>query len=144
MGINLLREGLDIPEVALVAIWMRIKKDSSEMKPPLIQTIGRAACNAEGRVILYADVMTRPSRVRSAKLPGGGRYRRNITGNTALPHIHLQRGGRQPGNGQPGGRRSWGNRPGHRIRPGKAHRPLRSRCARPPKNWNSRLPPSCG
>ena len=58
VGINLLREGLDIPEVGLVAILMQIRKDSYVLKPPLIQTIGRAARNAEGRVIMYADKET--------------------------------------------------------------------------------------
>ena len=59
VGINLLREGLDIPEVALVAILDADKEGFLRNETSLIQTIGRAARNAEGRVILYADVMTR-------------------------------------------------------------------------------------
>ena len=58
VGINLLREGLDIPEVALVAILDADKEGFLRSERSLIQTIGRAARNAEGRVILYADEKT--------------------------------------------------------------------------------------
>jgi excinuclease ABC subunit B len=58
VGINLLREGLDIPECKLVAILDADKEGFLRSERSLIQTIGRAARNAEGRVILYADVMT--------------------------------------------------------------------------------------
>lgn len=58
VGINLLREGLDIPEVALVAILDADKEGFLRSETSLIQTIGRAARNSEGRVIMYADVMT--------------------------------------------------------------------------------------
>ena len=57
-GINLLREGLDLPEVKLVAILDADKEGFLRSETSLIQTIGRAARNAEGRVIMYADVMT--------------------------------------------------------------------------------------
>lgn len=59
VGINLLREGLDIPECALVAILDADKEGFLRSERSLIQTIGRAARNAEGRVILYADKMTK-------------------------------------------------------------------------------------
>ena len=59
LGINLLREGLDIPECSLVAILDADKEGFLRSERSLIQTIGRAARNAEGRVILYADNMTR-------------------------------------------------------------------------------------
>jgi excinuclease ABC subunit B len=59
VGINLLREGLDIPEVALVAILDADKEGFLRSEMSLIQTIGRAARNAEGQVILYADTVTR-------------------------------------------------------------------------------------
>ncbi len=59
VGINLLREGLDIPEVELVAILDADKEGFLRNETSLIQTIGRAARNAQGRVILYADKMTR-------------------------------------------------------------------------------------
>ena len=58
VGINLLREGLDIPEVALVAILDADKEGFLRSETSLIQTIGRAARNAEGRVIMYADEVT--------------------------------------------------------------------------------------
>ena len=59
VGINLLREGLDIPECSLVAILDADKEGFLRSERSLIQTIGRAARNAEGRVILYADNITR-------------------------------------------------------------------------------------
>ncbi|MDH5772979.1 MAG: helicase-related protein, partial [Rhodospirillaceae bacterium] len=58
VGINLLREGLDIPECALVAILDADKEGFLRSKTSLVQTIGRAARNVEGRVILYADRIT--------------------------------------------------------------------------------------
>ncbi len=58
IGINLLREGLDIPECSLVAILDADKEGFLRSTTSLVQTIGRAARNAEGRVVLYADVMT--------------------------------------------------------------------------------------
>ncbi len=58
VGINLLREGLDIPECALVAILDADKEGFLRSKTSLIQTIGRAARNLDGRVVLYADTMT--------------------------------------------------------------------------------------
>ena len=58
IGINLLREGLDIPECALVAVLDADKEGFLRSKTSLIQTIGRAARNLEGRAILYADKMT--------------------------------------------------------------------------------------
>ena len=58
VGINLLREGLDLPEVRLVIILDADKEGFLRSETAFIQTIGRAARNAEGRVIMYADVMT--------------------------------------------------------------------------------------
>jgi excinuclease ABC subunit B len=58
VGINLLREGLDIPECALVAILDADKEGYLRSRTSLVQTIGRAARNIDGRVILYADTMT--------------------------------------------------------------------------------------
>ncbi|MBR5453370.1 MAG: excinuclease ABC subunit UvrB [Clostridia bacterium] len=59
VGINLLREGLDIPEVSLVAILDADKEGLLRSETALIQTIGRAARNEKGRVIMYADVITK-------------------------------------------------------------------------------------
>ena len=58
VGINLLREGLDIPEVSLVAILDADKEGFLRSERSLIQTIGRAARNTEGMVIMYADELT--------------------------------------------------------------------------------------
>ena len=58
IGINLLREGLDIPECALVAILDADKEGFLRSETSLIQTIGRAARNVDGKVILYADRIT--------------------------------------------------------------------------------------
>ena len=58
VGINLLREGLDLPEVSLVAVLDADKEGFLRSETSLVQTIGRAARNAEGKVILYADMIT--------------------------------------------------------------------------------------
>ena len=63
VGINLLREGLDIPEISLVAILDADKEGFLRSETSLIQTIGRAARNAEGHVLMYADHMTDSMRV---------------------------------------------------------------------------------
>ncbi|MCL2195453.1 MAG: UvrB/UvrC motif-containing protein, partial [Oscillospiraceae bacterium] len=58
IGINLLREGLDLPEVSLVAILDADKEGFLRSQTSLVQTIGRAARNAQGQVIMYADHVT--------------------------------------------------------------------------------------
>ena len=63
VGINLLREGLDIPEISLVAILDADKEGFLRSATSLIQTIGRAARNAEGHVIMYADNITESMRI---------------------------------------------------------------------------------
>ena len=63
VGINLLREGLDLPEVSLVAILDADKEGFLRSETSLIQTIGRAARNADGKVIMYADTITRSMKV---------------------------------------------------------------------------------
>ena len=63
VGINLLREGLDIPEITLVAILDADKEGFLRSETSLVQTVGRAARNSEGRVIMYADEITRSMRV---------------------------------------------------------------------------------
>ncbi|WP_413378432.1 excinuclease ABC subunit UvrB [Alkalihalobacillus sp. 1P02AB] len=63
IGINLLREGLDIPEVSLVAILDADKEGFLRSERSLIQTIGRAARNADGRVIMYADKITNSMKI---------------------------------------------------------------------------------
>ena len=77
VGINLLREGLDIPEVSLVAILDADKEGFLRSETSLIQTIGRAARNAEGQVIMYADTVTRiHASVRSTRPTAAARFRR--------------------------------------------------------------------
>jgi excinuclease ABC subunit B len=63
VGINLLREGLDLPEVSLVAILDADKEGFLRAERPLIQTVGRAARNAEGKVIMYGDKITESMRI---------------------------------------------------------------------------------
>ena len=63
VGINLLREGLDIPEITLVAILDADKEGFLRSETSLIQTIGRAARNSEGHVIMYADTITDSMRI---------------------------------------------------------------------------------
>ena len=63
VGINLLREGLDIPEITLVAILDADKEGFLRSETSLIQTIGRAARNSEGHVIMYADKITDSMRI---------------------------------------------------------------------------------
>jgi len=63
VGINLLREGLDLPEVSLVAILDADKEGFLRSETSLIQTVGRAARNADGRVIMYADTVTHAMQV---------------------------------------------------------------------------------
>ncbi len=67
VGINLLREGLDIPEVSLVCILDADKEGLLRSETSIVQTVGRAARNEHGRVILYADVMTRSIRAAVAE-----------------------------------------------------------------------------
>ncbi len=79
VGINLLREGLDIPEVSLVAILDADKTGFLRSETSLIQTIGRAARNAEGKVIMYAD--SESDAMRSAIRETGRRRNRQISFN---------------------------------------------------------------
>ena len=81
VGINLLREGLDIPECALVAILDADKEGYLRSKTSLIQTIGRAARNVNGRVILYADRITES--MRAALAETDRRREKQVAHNTA-------------------------------------------------------------
>ncbi len=83
-GINLLREGLDLPEVKLVAILDADKEGFLRSETALIQTVGRAARNAEGRVIMYADVITGSMRRAIDEPNAAAKFRTNTTKRTIL------------------------------------------------------------
>lgn len=93
VGVNLLREGLDLPELALIGILDADKAGFLRSETSLIQTIGRAARNVEGRVLLYADVMTdslsyaikETNRRRSIQIAHNKKY--NITPKTIIKNI---------------------------------------------------------
>ncbi len=93
VGINLLREGLDIPEVMLVAILDADKEGFLRSSTALIQTVGRAARNSESRVLLYADVITDSMKVamdetaRRRKIQGDYNKEHNITPKTIVKEI---------------------------------------------------------
>ncbi len=93
VGINLLREGLDIPEVSLVAILDADKEGFLRSETSLIQTIGRAARNAEGKVIMYADTITDSMRRaidetnRRRKLQAEYNKKHNITPQTIKKNV---------------------------------------------------------
>ena len=91
VGINLLREGLDIPECALVAILDADKEGFLRSATSLIQTIGRAARNVDGRVILYADTMTRSISARSTRPTGAARSSSPTTRRTASRRTRSRR-----------------------------------------------------
>lgn len=83
VGINLLREGLDLPEVSLIAILDADKEGFLRSETSLIQTIGRAARNSKGHVIMYADKITRSMKKPLTKLKEEEKFKQNLTKNTA-------------------------------------------------------------
>jgi len=93
VGINLLREGLDIPEVSLVTILDADKEGFLRSETSLIQTVGRAARNANGRVIMYADKVTRSMKaaidetIRRRKIQEDYNVANNITPTTIMKDV---------------------------------------------------------
>ena len=85
VGVNLLREGLDLPEVTLVAILDADKEGFLRGATSLIQTIGRAARNVEGRVLMYADKQSAAMKPRSKRPTAAVRSRSPTTSSTASP-----------------------------------------------------------
>ena len=82
IGVNLLREGLDLPEVSLVAILDADKEGFLRSTGSLIQTIGRAARNSNGSAILYADVMTDSMKRAIDETTAGAQFRQLTTKQT--------------------------------------------------------------
>jgi excinuclease ABC subunit B len=95
VGINLLREGLDLPEVSLVAILDADKEGFLRSETSLIQTAGRAARHLNGEVILYADVMT--NSIKRFLAVTEYRRQKQIEYNQRAPHHAAQREPRRRG-----------------------------------------------
>ncbi len=136
IGINLLREGLDIPEVSLVAVLDADKEGFLRSAVSLIQTIGRASRNVNGRVILYADHVTDSMRKALGETDRGARSSGATTSRTASRP--------RPGSGT-SPTSAW--RSGRRPPPG-AHGPGGGEVPAehlpktpPPRNWKKRRPP---
>ncbi len=131
VGINLLREGLDMPEVSLVAILDADKEGFLRSEGSLIQTIGRAARNVQGKAILYADVRT--GSIERAIAETDRRRNKQIEFNVQhgiTPRTHRQGGERCDGRralraGEPGARRRCRLRPVAARTGGQAHQEAR-------------------
>ena len=149
VGINLLREGLDLPEVSLVAILDADKEGFLRSESSLIQTMGRAARNANGTAILYADKITDSMKRAIGETERRAPSSRSTTASTASR--------RRPSSSQSSPRWSRPTRPTtsksrsnskplKSIRRQTSTRPSRAskpRCATPPRASNSSAPPSC-
>ena len=148
VGINLLREGLDIPEVSLVAILDADKEGFLRSEVSLIQTIGRAARNVNGRVILYADSVTESMQPAPSTRPtGAGRSSGATTRRTGSPRRRVKQQHPRPLHGGLRGRlrhRARSAATGPSTSPSRS-RPWwpswRRRCGGPPRRWSSRRPP---
>ncbi len=142
VGINLLREGLDLPEVSLVAILDADKEGFLRSETSLIQTIGRAARNVDGRVIMYADDIT-DSMMRAIQETNRRRAiqqayneEHGITPQTVRSAVReLMEISRTPDKDGAGGMSEEERLDGHR--------PAGSRCSLPPATSILRKPPSC-
>ena len=151
VGVNLLREGLDLPEVSLVAILDADKEGFLRGETSLIQTIGRAARNVEGKVLMYADKETAAMR---AAIDETDRRRAIQVPTTRSTGSRRRRSSRasptSPSSCSPS-RRSRGRAAGASGRPTRCRRPRsrrrssssRRRCWRPPRSSASSTPPSC-
>ena len=102
VGINLLREGLDLPEVSLVAILDADQEGFLRSETSLIQTIGRAARNASGRVVMYADHITDSMHEPLTKPIAGAGYSSSTTKRWGLPRDHPQGDRYRSRAGEPG------------------------------------------
>ena len=153
IGINLLREGLDIPECALVAILDADKEGFLRSETRLIQTIGRAARNVDGKVILYADritgsmerAMAETSRRRAkqeAYNTEHGITPASIKKNIAdIMGSMYERDHVTVDAGSSAWRKAGANSSATTSR--RSSPTSKRRCAPPPPTWNSRKPPGC-
>ena len=154
VGVNLLREGLDLPEVSLVAILDADKEGFLRGETSLIQTIGRAARNVEGKVIMYADKETdamraalvgdRPPPRDPARLQRGARHHRGDDRQGHLRHRGVP-AGRVQGAAQAAPRAQAAREPRRCPRPSSSRRSSssRRRCSPPPRTCASSTPPAC-
>src|SRR5690606_28126255 len=107
VGVNLLREGLDLPEVSLVAILDADKEGFLRNQRSLVQTIGRAARNENGRVIMYADTVTESMRIaidetnRRRKIQMDYNKKHGITPKTVLKSKEAMHGQTKVANSKP-------------------------------------------
>jgi excinuclease ABC subunit B len=153
VGINLLREGLDLPEVSLVAILDADKEGFLRSPRSLIQTIGRAARNVDGRVIMYADRSPRDAQRHrrdrpSPRAPAAYNEKHGITPASvkrAITDLNPAAGANdwvtvsKPRKGARSARRFRRTTPGRAALP----RPSGARCWRPPRRWTSSARPRC-
>ncbi len=157
VGINLLREGLDIPEVSLVAILDADKEGFLRSTVSLIQTIGRAARNVHGRAILYADKLT-GSIERALEETERRRHKQiehnqthGIVPTSATRNVSDILELAIPGQARPTPRAKpvkWPNRKPNTKSANPPKRPSSSnswkrKCTSTPRIWNSRKPPNC-
>ena len=148
VGINLLREGLDLPEVALVAILDADKEGFLRSEVSMIQTIGRAARNANGRVIMYADVMTESMNKaifetqRRRQLQQAYNQAHGIVPQTVMKSVRdvLQIGHAAD---EGGCKRAVKRQGAERGRAATAHLLDRERCCKPPPIWTLSLQRNC-
>ncbi len=159
VGINLLREGLDIPEVSLVAILDADKEGFLRNERSLIQTIGRAARNAHGKAILYADRVTdsmrraidETERRRAKQIAHNEKH--GITPTTVTRSVaDIMEAAQAPGRKGKGGaasarwprvRRSTTSTSSRRPIWPRRWRVSRTPCSRRPRTWSSRRRPGC-
>ena len=106
VGINLLREGLDIPEITLVAILDADKEGFLRSETSLIQTVGRAARNSEGHVIMYADTITDSMRAAISETKRRRGIQQKYNEEHGITPHHHQEGGPRPDQHLPGGGRN--------------------------------------